>query len=103
MNISGPTVLDNILTVNDNPAVTKPRVKSNGFEDIFNSYFNLINETSAYQTEAEKLQLDYATGRTDDMLAVTLAQNKAYATLTFTLQVTNKLIEAYREIMRMQI
>ena len=104
MNISGLTVLDKVLSVNDNPAIVKTTpVRSRGFEDIFNAYFNLINETNAYQTQAEKLQLDYAAGRTDDMLALTLAQNKAHAVLTFTVQVTNKLIEAYREIMRIQI
>jgi flagellar hook-basal body complex protein FliE len=78
---------------------------SNGeeFGSVFQSYMNLFNETNVQQLSAEQLQLDYASGKTDDMLAVMLAQEKAYTSLNFTVQVTNKLIESYREIMRMQL
>jgi len=55
------------------------------------------------QIEDERLQIDYAAGRTDDILAVMLAQQKAYSSLNFTVQVTNKIIEAYREIMRISV
>jgi len=77
--------------------------KTNSFESFYNAYLNIIDETNSYQLQADQIQLDYAAGKTDDMLAVTLAQEKAYASLNFTVQVTNKLIDAYREIMRLQI
>jgi flagellar hook-basal body complex protein FliE len=63
----------------------------------------MLNETSAYQNAAESAQIDFAAGRTDDMLGVMLAQEKAFSTLNFTIQVTNKVVEAYREIMRIQL
>jgi flagellar hook-basal body complex protein FliE len=34
---------------------------------------------------------------------VLMAQDRAYSSLNFTVQVTNKIIESYREIIRMQI
>jgi len=37
------------------------------------------------------------------MLAVILAQEKAYTSLNFTVQVTSRIIDAYREIMRIQV
>lgn len=75
----------------------------NSFDSFYNAYLNIMNETNQYQIEAENLQVDYVTGKTDDMLAVVLAQEKAYASLNFTVQVTNKIIDAYREIMRISM
>jgi len=84
-------------------SATQKAAKPNSFESFYNAYLNVVEETSASQFRADQIQLDFAAGRTDDMLAVVLAQEEAYASLNFTVQVTNKLIDAYREIMRMQI
>jgi len=73
------------------------------FEMFYNAAFNLINEVNAHQRASYQLQLDFSTGRTDDVLAVMMAQEKAHASLNFTVQVTSRIVEAYREIMRMQI
>ena len=75
----------------------------NSFRDFFDAAMNVINETNELQIESEQLQLDFVTGKSDNMVAVMLAQDKAYSSLNFTVQVTNKIIEAYREIMRMQV
>lgn len=76
---------------------------SEGFNSIFDASLNMINETNAYQQEAKQLQLDFASGKTDDILEVTLAQQKAMSALSFTVQVTNKLVDAYKEIMQIQL
>lgn len=73
------------------------------FEMFYDAAVNLVNETNAHQRTADQLQLDFATGRTDDILAVMMAQERAHASLNFTLQVTSRIVESYREIMRMQI
>ena len=73
------------------------------FGSIFQSYIDMFNQTNDLQVGAEQMQLDYASGKTDDMLAVILAQEKAYTSLNFTVQVTNKIIEAYKEIIRIQV
>ncbi len=86
----------NQKTITDNE-ITQP------FDYFFNAYSNILSETNAYQLEADKVQLDYAAGKTDDMLAVMLAQEKAYASLNFTVQVTSKILEAYKEIMRISL
>ena len=87
----------------------KPQIERQDIDtgDAFNSMFNaalsVLNETSRFQQTADALQLDLAAGRTDDILSVLLAQEKAYSSLNFTVQATNKIIESYREIMRMQL
>ena len=73
------------------------------FEQIFNAAMDVVKETNQYQLAADSAQIDFATGKTDDVLAVLLAQEKAYSSLNFTVQITNKIVESYREIMRMQI
>ncbi len=80
-----------------------PEKTEDSFQSIFQGYIDMLNETSSYQAESDKLQIDFATGKTDDMLAVMLAQEKATASLTFAIQVTNKILEAYKEIMRTQL
>ena len=92
--------IDNVKSLINTQSVEANR---NTFEMFYNAAVNLINETNAHQRMADQLQIDFATGRTEDMLAVMMAQEKAHASLNFTLQVTSRIIESYREIMRMQI
>lgn len=73
------------------------------FESFYEAAIDVVNQTNAYQHISDNKQLDFVTGKTDDFLSVILAQEKAYSSLNFTTQVTNKLIDAYREIMRMQL
>lgn len=85
-------------------ALTKTTTSVDGtFDSFFNAAMDLITETNDYQLAADQAQTDFATGKSDDILSVLLAQEKAYTSLNFTVQVTNKIIESYREIMRMQI
>ncbi len=94
--------LNDIFTGDKVISTTEPEVVS-PFDSFFNAAMDAVYETNSYQQTADQLQQDLATGRTDDILGVLLAQDKAYSTLNFTVQVTNKIIESYREIMRMQI
>jgi len=73
------------------------------FESLLQAYLGMVNQTGRMEAHAHNLQIEYALGNHDDMLAVILAQEMAYTALHFTVQVTNRVIEAYREIMRMQI
>ncbi len=74
-----------------------------GFGEFFNAAVNLYDETSRFELQAEKLQTDYIAGRTDDLVAVTLTEQKAYTALSFTLQITNRIVDSYKQIMAMQL
>ena len=73
------------------------------FESLLQAYLSMVNNAGLMESHAQNLQIDYALGKHDDMLSVILAQEMAFTSLHFTVQVTNRVIEAYREIMRMQI
>jgi len=82
-----------------NPAEVDP----NPFSAFFGAAMDMMRATNEHQLHVERMQLDFAAGRLDDVLALQLAQNAATTSLNFTIQVTNRVIESYREIMRMQI
>jgi len=74
-----------------------------GFESIFQAYMNMLNSAERAEAQMQHLQIGLALGNHDDMLAVILAQEMAFTSMQFAIQVTSRFIEAYREIMRMQI
>lgn len=70
------------------------------FSDIFK---NALENVSKLELEAQALANDFAVGRTDNIHQVMIAAEKADIALQFTLQIRNKIMDAYNEIMRMQI
>ena len=76
---------------------------SSVFSTLLDAYMGMAATASALENQAQNVSIDFAIGRHDDMLAVILAQEQAYSSMFFTVQVTSRIIEAYREIMRMQI
>lgn len=70
------------------------------FSDYLSSAINKANDAII---QSEKLNNDFAVGRIDNIHQVMIAAEKAEIALQFTLQIRNKLLDAYNEIMRMQI
>ncbi|MBD3292908.1 MAG: flagellar hook-basal body complex protein FliE [Armatimonadia bacterium] len=71
-----------------------------GFADILREALDRVNET---QQQADVALQDVATGRADDLHEAIIALEKADLTLRLTAQVTQRAVEAYKEISRMQI
>jgi flagellar hook-basal body complex protein FliE len=62
-----------------------------------------ISEVNNLQTEADKVASKLAVGDAVEVHQAMIAMQKASTALQFTVQVRNKVIEAYQEIMRMQV
>lgn len=62
-----------------------------------------LDSTNSLLTEADYLADEFAAGRTDNIHQVMIAAEKADVALQFTLQIRNKIMDAYNEIMRMQL
>ena len=73
------------------------------FEDFYKAAMNLIEDTNNLELEADQKSLEFAMGKTDNIEEVLIAQEKANILLQFTIQVRNKAVESYREIMRMPL
>lgn len=97
---------NNYNNIVSNNIVKENEVKNkdtNDFGPVLNSFLQLYDKTSNYELSAEKAQLDYASGKTDDMLEVILLENKAATAVNFSVQVTNKVIDSYKQIMNIQL
>ncbi|MGB9619111.1 MAG: flagellar hook-basal body complex protein FliE [Armatimonadota bacterium] len=62
-----------------------------------------LSEVNKLQCEADKLATALAAGEDVEIHQAMIAMQKASTALQFTVQVRNKIIEAYQEIMRMQV
>lgn len=70
------------------------------FGDFLKAALNKVNQT---QLEAEQITKDFVLGNDVELHQVILATEKAELALQLTIQIRNKVIEAYQELMRMQI
>ena len=77
--------------------------KDNGFQQVFQSAMNMVKETSALQNRAESAEIQFALGLSNNTHDLQIAQQKANVALQYTVAVRDKAIEAYKEIMNMQI
>lgn len=76
---------------------------NNAFSAIFDQMVNLVGETDALSAKAEQAEIDFSLGNAESTHEVTIAQQKALVSLQYTVAVKNALMDAYREIMNIQI
>lgn len=62
-----------------------------------------LDETTKLQNEASKASFNLASGQIEDVSEVVIATEKATVALQLTMQVRNKIVDAYQEVMRMQV
>lgn len=73
------------------------------FSTILDSVMNAVNETNTLQNQAEAAEIQFALGQSDNTHDLLVAQTKANVSLQYTVAVRDRLIEAYQQIMQMQI
>ena len=84
------------------PNIGKPPVGETN-DDFVGTLMDVLKEVNSSQLNSAKMQTDFQAGRTADIADVKIAMEKASLSLNLTLQVRNKILEAYQEISRMQI
>ncbi|WP_071459440.1 flagellar hook-basal body complex protein FliE [Bacillus massilinigeriensis] len=70
------------------------------FSSVLKQEINKINDT---QIKADRLTEQLATGGNVDLHQVMIASQKASITMQAALEIRNKAVEAYQEMMRMQV
>jgi len=73
------------------------------FSTILDSMMNAVDETNTLQNQAEAAEIQFALGQSDNTHDLLVAQTKANVSLQYTVAVRDRLIEAYQQIMQMQI
>jgi len=95
--VSGINGLNNIARTQKNNQTSS---KNLNFADILRNALDDVNKT---QKISEQMSADYAAGKIDNIHNVIISAEKASLSLKLTTEVTNKIVSAYKEIMRMQI
>tara|TARA_B100000700_G_C15052758_1_gene861214 strand:- start:4188 stop:4487 length:300 start_codon:yes stop_codon:yes gene_type:complete len=88
--------------INDLKVGSKPQkqmVEGEGFK----TFEKLLQEVNQQQLTAEAKQVDLMVSENKDIHGTMLALEKADLSMRLMLQVRNKLVSAYEEVMRMQV
>lgn len=73
------------------------------FGTMLHDAIDNLHTTNSYISNMENEELKVALGETDSTHNLTIAMQKASTALQYTVAVRDKFMEAYREIMQMQI
>ena len=90
----------NMLSLDSNKINTSNR---NPFDDFGDLVRDNLQQVNNLEKNADNLTTQFALGEIDDIHQVTIATEKARMALNMTLGVQNRLVQAYEEVMRMQI
>ncbi len=78
-------------------------VESSGSGSFADTLKEAMSNVNQLQKAADRGAQDLATGKTDNVADVMIATEKADIALRVMVQVRNKIIDAYQEIMKMQV
>lgn len=73
------------------------------FGDIFGKALDSLNTTNAYLSDAENEELKWALGESENTHDLSIALQKASVALQYTVAVRDKFLDAYKEIMQIQV
>lgn len=84
--------------------VQAPAETPEAFEKSFGQFLSeALQSVESAQVQADQAAQKLATGEIRDVAEVTIASEKATLALQLTVQVRNRVIEAYQEMMRMPV
>lgn len=88
--------------INPNLQIAREGAKTveKSFGDVLN---NAINEVDKAEKDSINMMEKLATGEIDNIHEVFVASQKAELSLNMAIEVKNRVVEAYREIMRLQL
>ncbi|RDW17839.1 flagellar hook-basal body complex protein FliE [Oceanobacillus chungangensis] len=99
------TIFSNIAQLNPTQELSRnvsitPKVAQTSFADTLKGAIENLNDV---QMDSDKATEALATGNIDDLHNVMITAQKASITLEATVQIQKKVIDAYNEVMRMQV
>ncbi len=96
------SIQNNSSIVQQNVAANKSAPKS-AAKGITSSFQKMFDEVNKDQLQAEKKVNEMVAGKNKDIPGTMIAMEKADVSLRMLMAVRNKIVNAYEEIMRMQV
>lgn len=98
-NVSSNAIKENLL----GKTQTGSEKDNDMFQTIFDTAVHNITETNGYLSDQENEEMKWAMGISENTHDLSIAMNKAETALQYTVAVRDKILQAYNEIMQMQI
>ncbi len=73
------------------------------FEKLLNTAIDNVKATNSYLSDAENAEIAFALGETDSTHDLMIALEKASTALQYTVAIRDKVMEAYKSLMQIQI
>ncbi len=96
-------MIDKIPNIGQNPAQAGQTFQKKSEADFADILKNAIEKVNQIQKNAEQMSADFALGKISNIHEVIIEAEKATIALRLTTEVRNRIVQAYQEIMRMQI
>lgn len=112
MNLAAVTALNSVLaggSISDVSSLTgvlsEKEETANGtmFDAVLNTAIENIKVTNGYLSDAENEEIKFMLGETESTHDLMIALNKASTALQYTVAIRDKVMDAYKEIIQMQI
>lgn len=102
--------ITNILNIGSQPianaaanASTKVPDTDESFTSLFNSMLSNVNETNTLLKNQEQEEIKFALGISENTHDLAIAAAKANTALSYTVALRDKFIDAYKELMQIQV
>lgn len=97
--------LDGVNAAGLTGSLTTKAEKTDGtmFDAFLNTAIDNLKTTNSYLSDAEDEKIKFALGETENTHDLTIALQKASTALQYTVAIRDKVMEAYRELMQIQI
>lgn len=99
--LTGATSVDYLSTVTQNTLLAEDTEET--FDSVLASAMNMLTETNDLQNDAQSAKIQFALGEADNPHDMQIAAAKATEALQYTVAIRDKMLDAYKEIMNMQI
>lgn len=77
--------------------------KENGFDSLLHTAIDNLNTTNSYLSDAEDEKIKWALGETESTHDLAITLEKASIALQYTVAIRDKLLDAYKELIQMQV
>ena len=84
-------------------ASTRTEATDESFTSLFNSMISNVSETNSLLHKEEEEEIKFALGISDNTHDLAIAAAKASTALSYTVALRDKFIEAYKELMQIQV
>lgn len=99
--LTGVSEVDYMNTAVKNTLLDKDIEHS--FDSVLSAAMGALKETNDLQNAAQSAKIQFALGEAENPHDMQIAETKALTAIQYTVAVRDKMMEAYREIMNMQI